>query len=99
MKLAVLQDGSPHSDPLVLAFNRGLNTLRPICKQGRERTAEITWATWQDLKKNHRATSLLHVLRALDRVGGAIPRRGRPTDCASLLAAYAVLAESPNGKP
>lgn len=101
MKLADLSDGNPHAahDPLVVAFNRGLNTLRTICKQRRERTAEIVWSTWQDLKKNHRPTTLLHVLRALHHVGGALPRRARPTDCVQLLAAYAVLVERPNGKP
>ena len=64
-------------------LRQGLNALKPVCTQSRERTAEIVWVT----------------LQALDQVGSGLSRQTRPTDCAALLAAYATLAETPGHTP
>jgi len=87
----------PGDDPS--AFQTVLTDLRPVCREDPEKVASEIWASWQDLKKNNRPTSLLHVAQALDTVGSGLTPNARPTNCASLLAAYLVTAEAPGGQP
>lgn len=86
-------------DPLARSFQRSLTALKPLCRESSHRVAAESWATWNDLLKNKVKVSLLHVVHALQTVGKGVPSKGRPTDCAALLAAYAVEVESGNANP
>jgi hypothetical protein len=88
-----------NTDPLALKFDKGLKTLRPICRETSYKVAAETWATWKDLLKNGVNVSLLHVVNAVHTIGGGLSADVRPTDCAALLAAYAVDVESGKGSP
>jgi hypothetical protein len=92
-KLATFQPGAEG------AFESALNDLKPVCRENPDKLAAEIWASWQDLKKNNRPTSLLHVAQALDTVGSGLTPNAEPTNCASLLAAYLVTAEAPGGQP
>ena len=94
-QLATIQEGGTPSagDPLVASFETALNDLQPVCTESPDKLASEIWASWQDLQKNNRPTSLLHVARALDTVGGGLTSNAEPTNCAALLAAYLVTAE------
>ena len=100
-KLAALQEGGTPSagDPLVAQFQSALDAVKPACREPQDKVASEIWASWQDLQKNNRPTSLLHVAQALDTVTSGLTPNAEPTNCASLLAAYLVTAEAPGGQP
>jgi hypothetical protein len=93
-ELASLEPGDDPSQ-----FQSVLVDLKPACREGPEKLASEIWASWQDLRKNNRPTTLLHVAQALDTVGSGLTPNAEPTNCASLLAAYPVTAEAPGGQP
>ena len=92
-KLATIQPGAES------AFEAALNDLQPVCRESPDKVAGFIYAGWEDLKKNNRPTSLLHVAQALDTVGSGLTPNAEPTNCAALLAAYLVTAESPGEQP
>lgn len=81
------------------AFEAVLSDLQPVCRESPDKVSGEIWASWKDLQKNNRPTSLLHVARALDTVGSGLTPNAEPTNCAALLAAYLVTAEAPGGQP
>lgn len=100
-KLAAIQEGGTPStgDPLVARFQSALNQVKPACRESQEKVASEIWASWQDLQKNNRPTTLLHVAQALGTVTSGLTSNAEPTNCAALLAAYLVTAEAPGGQP
>jgi hypothetical protein len=100
-QLAQLQEGGPPSpdDPLVGQFTTVLNDVQPICTETPEHVANEIYNSQQDLEKNGKTASLLHIAQAFDKAAQAYPSSDRPQECAQFLAAYLVLAEQPGGQP
>ena len=98
--LTSLQEGGPPSsgDPLVQSFATALSDLESGCSENPEKLANEIYAAQQDLQKNNRSASLLHIAQALDTAAAPLRSNG-PTDCAQILAVYLVDAEKPGGIP
>jgi hypothetical protein len=100
-KLATLDQGHPvpADDTTTGEYSAVLEQLEPACRESQEKLAAEIWATGEDMRKSGvPGTTSLDVGRALAEATDGLPSRTKPTDCVSLLAADALLAEQDHGK-
>jgi hypothetical protein len=74
----------------VAAYERGLNRVKPKCRESRYRIAALVWSTKRVLRNDGYRYSNLALLRGLNR---AVPSSITPTRCSDMLAAMVVLIE------
>lgn len=95
-KLAVIDGYSTPSNELTRKYGHALDLLERYCPEDRERIADMTVASQQELKKKNIDESLLQLLRNFRT---SIPEEAKPGEigeCSEIFSAYIVLRINSN---